>query len=90
MEQAEYQLSRTEAMLWVGKIALIFFLILGLIYASAVLSPRIAAWIDKKRGKTPEYTRYDEHTRVKGMFEADLPKDKNQKENEEQKDNGEG
>lgn len=55
-----------------------------------MLTPKIAAWIDKKRGKQPAYTQYDEHTKVKGVFEADLPKDKNQKENEEQKDNGEG
>lgn len=90
MEQAEYQWSRTDAMLWMGKIALLFFLILGLIYVFTVLTPKIAAWIDKKRGKQPAYTQYDEHTKVKGVFEADLPKDKNQKENEEQKDNGEG
>ena len=90
MEQAEYQWSRTDAMLWVGKIALLFFLILGLIYVFTVLTPKIAAWIDKKRGKQPAYTQYDEHTKVKGVFEADLPKDINQKENEEQKDNGEG
>ena len=39
MEQAEYQWSRTDAMLWVGKIALLFFLILGLFYVFTVRTP---------------------------------------------------
>lgn len=59
-----------------GKNRTAVFLILGLIYVFTVLTPKIAAWIDKKRGKQPAYTQYDEHTKVKGVFEADLPKDK--------------
>ncbi len=89
----EHTYTRGESLLYVGKLALAFFGILALIYIMLILTPKIAAWIDKKRGKKPELQELDPETyqAPRGMFAPDLPKQKpkNQKGNEDT-DHGKG
>lgn len=89
MENAEYVLSKGEAFLFIGKLALGFFGILAILYILTVLTPKIAKWVDLKRGKPSEYIRYDdpEHYTVKSLFDADRG---NTTTGNEENENGEG
>ncbi|MBE6854384.1 MAG: hypothetical protein E7501_01880 [Ruminococcus sp.] len=89
MEQTEHILSKGESFLLIGKLALGFFGILAIIYILTELTPKIAKWIDKKRGKPSELIRYDdpEHYTVKSLFDADRG---NTTTGNEENENGEG
>lgn len=87
MEGAEHVLSREESFLLIGKLALGFFGILAILYIITVLTPRIAKWVDQKRGKPSEQMRCDDPSTVRSLFDPD--RNATSKENKEN-ENGEG
>ncbi len=59
-----------------GRYAFLFFGLLAIIYLLAELTPKLAAWIDRRRGAKPKPD--PALMQVRGIYDGDPPEEKDQ------------